>query len=173
MYLPPQQFRTPWKTLERNAIRDWMAGMHFTHFVTLTSNNQMATRYFMKDKLRAWDARVNRDVVGPKWQKRIDERVNWIAFPEKFGVNPHWHVLMQLLPEQLEELESRCPLEDRLFDDVLRQSWTKFVPSGTVDVQPIRVGRDDKKRVYDYVTKSLGHEPNLEDFVMFREYFEL
>ncbi|PSL17800.1 hypothetical protein [Shimia abyssi] len=147
--------------------------MHFTHFVTLSSNSQMMSQDNMKDKLRAWDARVNHALVGPKWHKRIDERMHWIAFPEKSGVNPHWHLLMQLLPEQLEvladiETHEQCP-----FEESLTVAWKKLVPSGTVDVQRIAANRQDKKRVFDYVTKSLGHEPNFEDFVMFREYFEI
>ena len=60
-----------------------MQPMHFTHFVTLASNNQMASNSLMKDRLRAWDSRINRELLGPKWQKKIDERMHWIAFPEK------------------------------------------------------------------------------------------
>ncbi|MCK8483758.1 hypothetical protein MUY21_06880 [Aliiroseovarius sp. S2029] len=167
------QRSSPPRSSEREAVREWLNRMWFTHFITLTSNNQMFTRHDMAARLRAWDARVNRNLVGPKWQKRVDERIYWIAFPEKADVNPHWHLLLQLLPEQIEEDEDRQGVCDWSFEDDVKHIWTRLVPSGTVDVQRIGSGMCRRDGAARYVTKSLGFEPNLESFVMSREYFKL
>lgn len=164
--------RRPPKSREREAVREWLNGMHFTHFITLSSNNEILSREDMGKHLKTWDSRVNRKLVGPRWHKRNDERMYWMAFPEKADVNPHWHLLLQLLPEQIDKDEERQLTSEWSFAGFIEKIWTQIVPSGTVDVQRLGVGQNNKIRTCNYVTKSLGYEPNLENFVMSREYFK-
>ena len=84
----------------RAAIRSWLADRHFTHIATLATNDPMTSTERMKDLLKEWDARVNREIVGNKWHKRPDERIDWIAFREGVGAHPHWH-LFKFFPSRL------------------------------------------------------------------------
>ena len=153
-------------TRARNEIRAWLSDKHFTHFVTLAFNEPMVGKERMRQKLKAWDARVNRRLLGKRWRKKTDERLNWLAIPEKQESNPHWHLLVQILPEQFSEFEEREFLFG--FDAILETTWRMIVPSGTVDVQPV-----ENKRVQSYITKQLNLPQNYEDFVVYREFFEL
>lgn len=157
-------FRRPIQ--EREAMRDWLTDKHFTHFVTLTSNNQVLSRELMKKRLRSWDARVNRAIVGPKWHKRYDERINWIAFPEKQNTNPHWHLLLQLLNEQIATFDVPGDNGQTPFEKVVASSWISQLPSGSTDVCRIH----NKAAAYKYASKSLGYGPHFEDFVISLEY---
>jgi hypothetical protein len=49
--------------------------------------------------LKAWDAGVNRELNGPKWQKRPDRRLLWLAFSEKIEGHLHWRLLVQVDPD--------------------------------------------------------------------------
>ncbi|MBO9399944.1 hypothetical protein J7399_10415 [Shimia sp. R9_1] len=167
MNCSPKQFGYRNQISIRDAMREWLGPMYFTHLVTLTTNDQSFKRERMKDRLRNWDGRVNREIVGPKWLKRYDERINWIAFPEKAGVNPHWHLLLQLTSDQIRDLGASND-----FNRIVKRTWSKLVPSGSSDVELIKASVADSTTVADYVTKSLGYEPNIEDFVIFREFFD-
>lgn len=147
-------------------MRRWLSEKHFTHFVTLAFNEPEVGKMRMRQSLKHWDACANRALLGKRWRKKVDERLNWIAIPEKQQANPHWHVLMQILPDQFEEFEEREPYLG--FEDVLSTLWRKIVPSGTVDVQLV-----ESKGAHTYVTKQLNIPENFEDFVVFWEFFEL
>lgn len=167
MNISPQRSDFDWDDRRREAFRTWLQDARFTHFVTLSCNYNLVSRDGMRDLLKGWDARVNRVLVGPKWHRRPDERINWIAFPEKMTVNPHWHLLLQVLDEQLEAFD------DPLSGVNLVSAWTSLMPSGTVDVQRIDPSCDGQEHVRRYVTKSVGHSTNFEDVITYRDFFEL
>lgn len=110
--------------------------------------------------------------MGPKWLKRYDERINWIGFPKKAGANPHWHLLLQLTPDQIRDLGASETDVSNDFNRIVKRTWLKLVASGSSDVELIKASVADSPTVADYVTKSFGYEPNIEDFVIFRELFD-
>lgn len=44
-------------------------------FVTLASNDPTMSEIKALDKLKAWDARINTEIVGPDWHLRIEDRL--------------------------------------------------------------------------------------------------
>lgn len=149
----------------------FLAVRKHTHFVTLTTNDQQVSRAKMRALLREWDARLNRYIVGPKWQKRTDERMVWYAYIEKSHSNPHWHLLLNLLSDQIETLNEVAPLEGPSFETMVDITWRRLLPSGTTDVQLISETAENAQRVTSYVTKSLDNMSNVEDFIFYNELF--
>ena len=122
-----------------------------THAVTLTFNDPQISGQLARKKLKDWDARINRKIVGPRWQKYTDERMIWYFFWEKPDTNPHWHGLVQLLPEQ----------EER-FQIYYNSAWKEIVPAGDCYVDKIY---DLKGAVY-YATKEIWRPESYESFMM-------
>lgn len=158
--------RRPYLREERDAMRQWLGQMHFTHFVTLASNNPMSNVDLLRRQLGKWDARSNREFLGKRWRKKPDERLNWIAFPEGRDSSPHWHLLLQVLPGQIGEYQAKHP--GRRFERMLKGNWERICKSGTCDVQKIETHRVDY-----YVTKDSADYWNWSEFILFREFFEL
>ena len=151
----------------REELSKWLnTDFAFTHFITLATNQasrELKTRHriagqdssFRETKLRhllrQWDARVNRQLNGPKWLAHADDAIWFFAFLEKPETNPHWHLLFRInffttiLPHaKLEQLKTAATAH-----------WQRLVPSGKVSVKEINAGHD---RVTDYVAKELGYE---------------
>lgn len=154
-------------TATRNRMRDELRAKletyAFTNFITLTSNHQELSEQRMRSLLKQWDARINRFLVGPRWQKRPDERLFWFAFPEKVCVNPHWHLLAQSDPttvlspsreNRLEKLETQA-----------KREWFRLLPAGSADIQPI-----DSSTVIGYATKALSNADHFDRFIVSREF---
>lgn len=113
----------------------------WTHFVTLTTNERsraakssmltfstvLGAERFMGDRLYNFDARVNRALIGPKWLRRPQQRLEAVCFLEKPASNPHWHLLVNV----------RCNKPKKDFVAVVQKVWGDLVPVGSVDVQPI------------------------------------
>ncbi len=115
--------------------RDW------SFFATLSSNDRsrgsksaapsFATtahaEAFMRDRLRNWDARVNRALLGKHWLLKPDERLEAFGVLEKPASNPHWHLLVQM----------RCQHPKRDFIEAAEETWLALVAAGSVDIQPV------------------------------------
>ena len=146
----------------RDEMRDKLASYHFDWFVTLVLNEPGAGHERMRTLLKAWDAGVNREINGPKWQKRQDQRLLWFAFPEKIEGHPHWHLVVQVDPE-LETPErkaraARFPLKANLV-------WNELCRSGSYDCREVA-----SEGVFSYVTKELTGLENYERFIFWREF---
>jgi hypothetical protein len=145
---------------EGRQLAEWLnARFRFTHFITLATNDQSPGKERLRDLLKEWDARLNRDLNGPKWRKHRDELTYWFAFLEKPKSNPHWHLLFKV--DYFEDL-SPDPRVGRLQSAALFH-WKRLVPSGSVSVKEITAGHD---RVTDYVAKELGYAVQYEYFVV-------
>ncbi|MFB9148979.1 hypothetical protein [Roseovarius ramblicola] len=145
----------------RQRLRDY----RFSHFITLASNFQPLSYQRMRDVLKAWDAQVNREINGPKWAKRPDERLLWFAFPEKLDVNPHWHLIAQV-DSPIEE-QARAERTKRL-PQIGEKHWLRLVPRGSYDCQDV-----ESPRVIDYVTKVAMREDLLARFIVCREFMNI
>lgn len=142
-------------------LSEALAGMlqdhNWSFFVTLSSNDRSraskssapsfsttaSAEAFMRDRLRNWDARVNRALLGKHWLVRPDERLQAFAVLEKPASNPHWHLLVKM----------RCRHPKRDFVEVAEEAWLSLVAAGSVDVQPVasQVG------LSRYMTKSMPY----------------
>lgn len=146
----------------RHELRTKLLSYDFTHFITLASNHQPLSYPRMRELLKEWDARVKLELIGPKWVKRPDERLVWFAFPEKLGVNPHWHLIVQVDPH----IENVARAErTELLSEIGQLHWLRLVRQGSFDCQSV-----DSPRVIQYITKMSAGETHFEKFVVFREF---
>lgn len=148
---------TPQKLQE--AITEFLMEHRFTHFVTLTTHEPTLSDESMRSRLKQWDARVNRAIVGPKWCKHKDELIFFFAFLEAPGVNPHWHLLLRV---------DDSPLSTKKTDSLTLLScstsaWKRLSPAGTVDLQEIYSMAD--KILVNYVGKQLRNMAQYNSFV--------
>lgn len=134
-----------------------------THFVTLATNaNGPVSQHRMRDALKSWSARVNRALLGSRWQKKPDEHVFFFAFLEKPDINPHWHLMLQADTEMIADLD----VWQERFTQVAEKAWTDLLPAGTVDVQKY-YSRD----VINYALKSALSDVEYISYVVPREYY--
>lgn len=86
------------------------------------------------DALKHWHARLDRKLLGPDWRKstKNEMRSEFIAFVEHPNSNIHWHLILKL----------HSPNEN-VFLTEAEAIWEKLVPSGTVDIKPIRTSEDN------------------------------
>lgn len=143
---------SPNPTRIRDELRDRLKRNRFTHAVTLATNAPGTSLSRMHDLLKIWDQRMNRFLIGPKWQARPDVRMVWFAFLELPKTNPHWHLIVEA--DQLETAAQRSRLVD--FGLEAERTWCKLTPRGSVDVGPFR----DTGAV-DYATKNLRSDDDL------------
>jgi len=139
-----------------------LSEFRFDYFVTLATNHSTLSQQAMRDRLKIWDARMNRFLVGPKWNNRPDERLVWFAFLEKAAVNPHWHLLVELDPAPpsatAQDRQKRFEIEAKL-------NWEGLVKSGDVDVKTVA-----DQRVIEYCSKELWRDDAYMAFVCSREF---
>ncbi|WP_223476568.1 hypothetical protein [Oricola indica] len=145
---------------QRDEMHKWLStAFRFTHIVTLTTHDNTLSPEVLRSRLRAWDARVNRELYGPKWRKHADELLWYFAFLEKPNSNPHWHLLLRVVGRWGSDGSrdyKKLPL-------AVRDAWGAVMPSGTVDVQEIRAGT--YKTVNEYVAKELAGAIQYEHFL--------
>ncbi|WP_322867983.1 hypothetical protein U5922_018235 [Aquicoccus sp. G2-2] len=149
----------------RQELRIKLQDYNFSHFITLASNHQPLSYSTMRALLKEWDARVNREINGPKWARRPDERLVWFAFAEKLEVNPHWHLIVEVDP--IICAPSRADRTQRL-PEIGRKHWLKLVRQGSFDCQSV-----DSSGVINYITKMSAEELHFEKFVVFREFMNI
>lgn len=83
------------QALER-AIFKYLHNQRHTVLLTLKFDFAIlhrVTESSVRRTLRAWDARTNRKLLGPKWHKYTSRHLQWDAFIEKIDVHPHLHLL--------------------------------------------------------------------------------
>jgi len=149
----------------RQELRAKLLDYNFTYFITLASNHQPLGYSRMRALLKEWDARVNREINGPKWAKRPDERLVWFAFPEKMDVNPHWHLIVEVDP--FIETATRVDRTVRL-PEIGHMHWLSLVRQGSFDCQCV-----ESSEVIRYVTKVNANQTHFEKFVVFREFMNI
>ena len=139
-----------------------LSEFRFDYFVTLATNHSTLSQQAMRDRLKIWDARMNRFLVGPKWNNRPDERLVWFAFLEKAAVNPHCPLLVELDPAPqsatARDRQKRFEIEAKL-------NWEGLVKSGDVDVKAVA-----DQRVIEYCSKELWRDEAFKALVCSREF---
>ena len=130
------------------AFTAWLENWKFDKFFTLATNKSVAPA-IMRDRLREWDGRMNRKIVGREWSERIEDRMFSFYFLEKPVTNSHWHGLVRFFGD--DGLRAKQQL---IFDDQIEKLWRKLVPTGTVEVRQVY----DQAGANEYVAKELYHE---------------
>ena len=139
------------------ALEGMLRDHDWSFFVTLSSNeyarasksvapsfaSAARAEAFMRDRLRNWDARVNRALLGKHWLVRPGERMEAFGVLEKPASNPHWHLLAKV----------HCRHPKRDFGEVVEEAWLALVAAGSVDVQPV----NGKVGLSRYITKTMPY----------------
>lgn len=148
----------------RQQLTDWLNEADpFRYWISLASNDPYISVDRMRGLLRAWDARLNRRMLGPQWAKR-DTRLFYVACLEKPRRNPHCHLLARLSEP---DVERRLRQEGELAEHAARV-WKSLIRSGSTNVQRIRA---DHGRVASYAAKELLGDTQIEFFVIAREFW--
>jgi len=130
--------------------------------ITLGANHQDLSTRAMRNLLKSWDAQENRFLNGGSWVKRPDERIMWIAFPEKLEVNPHWHLMASPDPAGFHDHRA---LRYKTFEKSVERTWLRLLPMGTVHCVPLRGSNWEY-----YATKELAKGDRMEHYVLSREF---
>lgn len=136
---------------------------NFGYAITLGVNHRQLPVATMRDRLKAWDAKMNRFLNGSSWMKRTDERILWVALLEKSEVNPHWHLVASPDPHGFKDTRAS---RYRAFGPQAQLIWRNLEPKGTYHCDEL-VGSDWEW----YITKELGTAVGIEEFVIAREFW--
>ncbi|WP_156342966.1 hypothetical protein [Devosia sp. A16] len=149
------------------AWREWIAPQPWDRFVTLAFNQAGSPRpvtgladnqtLALKDKLKEWDGRMQRKVVGTNWAKNHDQRFVGVYTLEKLSTNPHWHGLVRFYEVSDEERRR----QGHEFDQWAHTVWRRLVPSGDVIVKAV----NDERGAVGYIGKSLLDQLNYANWV--------
>lgn len=111
----------------------------------------------LRDRLREFDGRMNRKLLGTKWSERHSDRMFSFWFLEKPDANPHWHGLVRFFPADGRPIPGQAVVFDRDAESI----WGKLVPRGSVNIQEISV----QQGVIDYVCKMIPYPVSYEHFI--------
>ena len=166
--MPSRKFVVP-PTTDQKKIeadwREWLRTWKWDRFVTLTFNQSGNGRPVrsdadiapLRDKLKEWDQRMQRRVIGSNWFNVPDNQLFCAYTLEKPGLNPHWHGLVHFWMAPDDERRR----QGEIFDRWANETWQNLVPSGDVVVKVVTY----EGGVIDYASKSLLGEVNYENWI--------
>lgn len=141
------------------AMRIWSVGLNAPYFVTANFNRDVSYNG-AREALRSWHLRLDRRLLGPKWQKKpAENRTQFIAYVEHLSSNLHWHLLVRP-PGHVSQTE---------FSAAAKDAWGCLVEGGSLDIQIAR-SKADREKVASYCTKDLWIRENYEKFVLSTEF---
>jgi hypothetical protein len=138
------------------AMREWLSGTVFTHWVTLNFHRQYALPA-AQGCLQLWNMDVNSRLLRSRRYNEIPtcDLLFFVAFPEHTRTeNVHWHLLVKVAAELHESFERQ-----------VGRMWKRVVPTGTSDIQRIGDSVEDHLDVQGYATKKFAMQASNESFV--------
>jgi hypothetical protein len=142
---------------KQDEIRKWLASLSWTHFVTITFNEQ-TTMLSARRLLRQFHYELDRQLFGKRFLKRPPEgRTFFIAFPE-VAAALHWHALFRVDPAVTERFEQN-----------IAYTLKAAAKAASCDVQ--RINSDaDTQRIISYITKDAWQQRSIETFIVSSEF---
>ena len=151
----------------KDAWLRWTTERQWDRYITLSFNepaklnrlgdvteSEIASR---RDKLKEWDGRMNRCLIGRNWAQLHDYRMFNMYTIEKPRTNPHFHGLVHFF--NVDEAEREC--QAKIFDDRAEGIWKYLVASGDIDVKTVF----NESGVARYIGKSITDSLNYENFI--------
>ena len=146
----------------RSALSAWLQTHDHNCALTLAFNDGALSVDFIKDRAKELLNRLDRKMLGKRYLKQPDKRIQGIFFIEKIGSNAHLQASLKINTKNFEG-EFR-----RLLTTVLiKTEWSKLCQKGSVDVQMIR----ENERWQGYVTKEYQRHDFAEHFFFAEEFF--
>ncbi len=154
----------------RRQFSEWIASGGYDHFVTLASNDselRSARRHLIRGRhgtermvalAKAWEGRVNRYLLGPRWAAphKRSERLQAFYVLERAVANPHWHVLARI--DEPDPVKHAVKTEK--FREQVGLIWTSIILSGSTNLKDVY-----DEGVTDYVAKELGRDVSCDLFI--------
>jgi hypothetical protein len=109
----------------RDGLREMICSHDPTHFVTLAFNRDIQLEPAEK-ALRAFHARLDRAVLGPRLLNSGVKRSKYIALAENVDTNFHFHAAFIIAPDSSSAYVHTMP-----------GIWEKLMPGGSIDVQQV------------------------------------
>lgn len=155
------QQRRPLNDRLRAGVETMLHEMGAGYFVTLNFNRE-TTYDGARTALKAWHARVDKQLLGGSWSRKpAEQRSKFMAFAEKLDTNPHWHLLLRL----------GDGTDAERFEQVAAECWRRLIVSGELDVKKLNTP-SDQQRTAGYVTKDLWRTDAIEHFVLSEEFIQ-
>ena len=118
----------PFTTSILYKLGEHLSSYEFDYFVTLSFNDYHSVTV-ARDKVKAFQARMDRKLLGRKWYKKpTTDRLFFIAFPEHINSNFHYHLLLKF---------PKCPIEI-MAKHMIDCMWKDIVPKGSTNTQLIQ-----------------------------------
>jgi len=157
----PDLFEKPNHTARVDALREHTLRAFFPNsFVSATFNlcgvsveqGRKRIRYFLRD--------TERKLFGRNFHRLpARQRVDGIIFPEKIGINLHYHMCLRVPPTLIAR-----------FDDVAPKVWERVFDAGTIDIKhPTDIAT--RQKTISYSTKETHKDRNYESFILVREFW--
>ena len=89
---------------EREILRNFINRQHFNTAITLDFDYayfDTITIESMLRTLKAWDAAINRKLLGRNWSKKLESHIEYFAFIEKPDINPHIHIAARIPKDEI------------------------------------------------------------------------
>ena len=100
-----------------------------------------------KKTLRAWDAAINRKLLGKNWRKKEDQHIEYFAFVEKQEEDPHYHLLVKVPEHEL-----------KYFAEQAKITWQKLKTADKTD-KGVKISiLYNQADWLDYITKELTND---------------
>jgi len=141
----------------KQEMQAFLQAQDWDYFVTANLNrstNWHGARRLLKD----WHARIDSQIVGPRWRQKTSQRTRFVAFYEGAQTNEHWHMLLKLNGKHRDIFSAEAPV-----------IWQRLVPSGSLDIRPV-LTRTDQHRISGYVVKDLWKDMAQQSFVLSEEF---
>ena len=157
-----QEMEIPYikKSKLRKKLIDFLAVRDFQFGVTLAFNNPHRTYLGGLRRLKGWDAKINRRLLGSAWSRKPKEsRIFFLAFPEygKSDDNLHYHLAVSI-PQRLQD-----------FPEVAKQAWKQLEAAGDADIKTLK-SKLDLRRWLKYITKE--YNANMDYYILSTEFIK-
>jgi hypothetical protein len=143
--------------LVQKGVQQMLAKHDWNYFVTANFNTER-TDTGVRQTLKRWHAKLDRRLLGGRWQKKIEQRTLFVACCENAATNVHWHMMVKVTEKGQQQ-----------FDTTAAALWENEVASGTMDVQRLAT-KEDELKAASYATKGLWLAKGIESFVLSTEF---
>lgn len=109
----------------RRALAQLMHDCRPDFWVTLALNQPHSLDRAAR-KLEHLQAKIDRALLGPQWQKRGRLRTQYIAVAEHEHSNLHFHAVFSV------------PCRKEAFEETAMRAWKALAPAGSLDIQPYK-----------------------------------
>lgn len=161
----------------RDAIRQWLMTMSFTHFGTFNFNCS-TTLESARKKLRHFHACWDNEIFGKRYNRATPEkRLFMCVFPEHINTNTHFHALIRSSIKTTGNTPDFRLEAPKLWENIIA-SGSLYIPE--VPAEKLALMSDESvisgeqlQRIANYITKDTIKQKNYDSFILSNEFLPL